>query len=268
MKNFTTTPLVALAAIYLSLLLNSCGSVKYPEMVMMQNIENQLAGIDTLPALKIQPDDLLSIQVSSRVPEAIIAFQNLQSTATAGAGENALGIQEGYRVDESGNIHLPYIGKIQATGKSVMQLRQELSNKLLAYIPDATVQVRFLNFRVTIIGEVTRPNAYIIPNERLNILEAIGMAGDFTPYARRSNVLIIRERNQVREMVRVNTQDASLFSSPYFYLQPNDIIYIEPLEAKQYATQGDFFSRYAPVIYPVASLVTLIIGLAVTGNAN
>jgi polysaccharide export outer membrane protein len=243
-------------------LLSSCSAVKYEELIMLQNVQNELAAIDTVPALKIQADDLLSIQVSSRKPESILAFQN-QTEVTAGSGENALGVQEGYRVDEAGNIYLPYLGKIKAAGKTVLQLRHEISNNLVSFVPDATVQVRFLNFRVTMIGEVTRPNAYIIPNEHLNLLEAVGMAGDFTPYARRNSVLVIRERNQVREFARINTQNDSLFKSPYFYLRPNDVVYVEPLKAKQYAIQGDWLNRYSPVILPLVTLATFFIGIAV-----
>jgi polysaccharide export outer membrane protein len=230
---------------------------------MMQNVQNQLAAIDTMPALKIQADDLLSIQVSSAGSAELVAAFVSQTTVTGGAGENALGIQEGYRVDDAGNIHLPYLGKVRAAGKTIFQLRQDIETKLLAYIPDVTVQVRFLNFRVTMMGEVTRPNAYIIPNERLNILQAVGMAGDFTPYAKRNTVLVMRERNQIREFARVNTQDTSLFSSPYFYLQPNDVVYVEPLEAKKYATQGDFLNRYSGVLFPVVTLVTFFLGVAI-----
>lgn len=263
MRKFTPTPLLAALAFVSIAFLSSCGGVKHNEMLMLQNIQTQLAAIDTLPALRIQADDVLSIQVTSRSEKDNALFQSRQNPAAGGAGENALGIQEGYRVDEGGNIYLPYLGKIRAAGKTVLQLRQEISNSLTSYISDATVQVRFLNFRVTIVGEVTRPNAYIIPNERLNILEAIGMAGDFTPYARRNSVLVIRERNQVREFGRINTQDTSLFSSPYFYLRPNDVVYIEPLKAKEYATQGDFLNRYSNVFFPIVTLATFVIGLAV-----
>lgn len=236
----------------------SCGSVKHSDMLMLQDIQKQIAAIDSIPILKIQADDIVSIQVSSRNPEAMLAFQSVRSESASGSGENALGVQEGYRVDEEGNIYLPYLGKIQAARKSIIELRNEISSKLVNFFPDATVQVRYLNFRVTLIGEVTRPNVYVIPNEQLNILEAIGMAGDFTPYARRDAVLIIRERNGVREMERINTQDANLFQSPYFYLNPNDIVFVEPLKAKQYATRGDFFERYASFIFSFLSIVTIL----------
>ncbi len=243
--------------------LQSCGSVKHEEMIMLKDVQNQVAAINNQPALRIQPDDILSIQVSSRNPETVTAFQLKKEETTASSGERALGIQEGYRVDELGDIYLPFVGKVHAAGKTVLDLRQEINTKLAAFFQDALVQVRFLNFRVTLIGEVTRPNAYIIPNERLNILEALGMAGDFTPYARRNSVMIMRERNQKREFVRLNTQDTSLFHSPYFYLSPNDIVYVEPLKAKQYATQGDFLSRYSSILFPLVTLATFVLGLSI-----
>ena len=269
MRNCTPTPLLTalvFPCIAFIALMSSCGSVKHSEMLMLHDVQAQLAAIDTMPALRIQADDILSIQVSSRVEEAVRAFQTQQKEVSASSGENALGVADGYRVDESGNIFLPYLGKVKAAGKTVLQLRQEISNNLLAFIPDATVQVRFLNFRVTMIGEVTRPNAYIIPNEHLNLLEAVGMAGDFTPYARRNSVLVIRERNQVREFARINTQSDSLFASPYFYLRPNDVVYVEPLKAKQYATQGDFLSRYSQAFVPVISLLTFVLGIVLATN--
>lgn len=262
MKSTLTPSWAAAAAAIFLFIFSSCGGVKHKEMLMLQDVQARLAAIDAQPALKIQPDDILSIQVSSRKPENIAAFQKVENSASS--GEKALGIQDGYRVDEMGNIYLPFINKIPAAGKTVLQLRQTISDSLVKYIPDATVQVRFLNFRVTMIGEVTRPNAYIIPNERLNILEAIGMAGDFTPYARRNSVLVMRERNSVREFVRVNTQDTTLFSSPYFYLQPNDIVYVEPLKAKEYATQGDFLNRYSNILFPVVTLATFVLGIAIS----
>ncbi|MEZ5044610.1 MAG: polysaccharide biosynthesis/export family protein [Saprospiraceae bacterium] len=240
-------------------LMSSCGSVKYPEMLMFETVQTELSVIDTLPVLVIQPDDILSIKVASRKPENVVAFQ-LEKESQGATGENALGVLDGYRVDEVGNIYLPFLGEVKAAGKTVSSLRSELVEKLIRFIPDASVQVRFMNFRITLLGEVTRPNAYTIPNERLTILEALGMAGDFTPYAKRNSVLIIRERNEVREFIRLNTQDKALFKSPYFYLQPNDIVYVEPLKAKQYATQGDFISRYSNVFFPVVTLLTFLLG--------
>jgi polysaccharide export outer membrane protein len=232
-------------------------------MMMLTEMQNELVNIDSLPILKIHTDDILHIQVASRNPETVIAFYQPAKSSGA-AGEIALGSQEGYRVDEEGNIYLPFLGKVKAADKTIIELRQNITVNLTKFIPDASVQVRFLNFRVTLLGEINRPNAYIIPNERLTILEAIGMAGDFTPYARRNSVLVIREREGVREFNRINTQNKSVFNSPYFYLSPNDIVYVEPLKAKQYATSGDFLQRYAGVLFPVVSLITFVLGATLT----
>lgn len=252
-----TLLMIFLALIFMS----SCGSVKHTDMIMLETIQNEVTAIDSLPALKIRTDDILGIQVTSRNPQTVQAFY-LVREGTASAGETALGSQQGYRVDEEGNIYLPFLGKVKAAGKTILQLRQEITDGLNSYIPDASVQVRFQNFRVTLLGEVFRPNTYIIPNERLTILEAIGMAGDFTPYARRNSVLVIRERNDIREFARINTQNRDLFTSPYFYLRPNDIVYVEPLKAKQYATSGDFLSRYSNVFFPFVTLLTFFLGVA------
>ncbi len=259
MKQQFTTLLYACLVLFC---LSSCGSVKYPEMLMFDDVTNELAELDSLPILVIQADDILSIKVSSRKPADVVAFQlERENQVQGGQGANALGVLDGYRVNEEGKIYLPFIGEVTAAGKTVSELRKEIATALQSgFITDASVQVRFLNFRVTILGEVTLPSAYTIPNERLTVLEAIGMAGDFTPYAKRNTVLIIRERNDVREFVRINTQDKSLFQSPYFYLQPNDLVYVAPLKAKKYATQGDFIERYSSILFPLVSLLTFVLG--------
>ena len=245
-------------------LISSCGSVKLHQIVMFDEINNELSQIDSHPVLRIAEDDILSIQVSSRNTERVKAFQQTIDAPTGYAGEEAFALQEGYRVDAKGFIYLPFLGAVKASDKTIVQLREEISSTLKEYIPDASVQLRFLNFRVTMLGEVTRPNTYTIPNERLTILEALGMAGDFTPYARRNAILVVRERGGEREFVRLNMQRKSLFESPYFYLKPNDIVYVEPLKAKKYATQGDFLQRYAPIVYPLVTLLTTIITINAT----
>jgi len=251
-----------LFGVFSVLLLSSCGSVKYEELLMLEDVGNEQFPIDSLPILEIREDDILSIKVASRNPETVMAFQDpgRYRDFRGAAGEEGLGTVEGYRVDEEGKVYLPFLGGIQASGLILSELRENITEELVQYVPDASVQVRFLNFRVTVLGEVTRPNTYIIANERLTILEAIGMSGDFTAYARRNNVLVIRQRDDNREFARLDTQDKTLFQSPYFYLQPNDIVYVEPLEAKKYATQGDFLQRYSMIFIPLVSISTFILG--------
>lgn len=248
-------------------LLSSCGGVKYSQILMLDDMVQGNETLTNLPELCIRTDDILSIQIVSANPETVIAFQQQKTgggISGASAGEGALGVQEGYRVDEEGNIYLPFVEKVYAANKTIIELRDELTKNLKQYFPDAMVQVRFMNFRVTLLGEVSKPNTYIIPNERLTILEAIGMAGDFTPYAERNSVLIIRERNNTREYARINMQDKTLFESEYFYLSPNDIVYVEPLKAKQFATQGDFVQRYSVIIVPFVSFLTFLLSSLLT----
>ena len=228
---------------------------------MFDNLDEMMTSFDSVPTLVIMPDDILSIRVTSRNPETVRAFESRTELRSA-SGERALGVQEGYRVDEEGMVYLPFLGQVHAANKSIHHFREEVTDSLERFIPDVTVQIRFVNFRVTLLGEVNRPNTYAIPNERLNLLEAIGMAGDYTAYAKRDSVLIIRQRSNMREFARVNTQSEDLFTSEYFHLLPNDIVYVEPLKAKQYATEGDFIERYSRVLLPLVSLLTFFIGAA------
>ena len=250
-----------LPAVCLILWISSCGSVKHQELLYLDGLEDSYTELGPPPTTLIQTDDVLDIQVTSRNPENVIAFQPSNSgvqTTVGAAGENAIGTREGYRVDEKGLIYLPFLGPIIASGKTVSNLRDEITEDLSAFIPDATIQIRFLNFRVTLLGEFNRPNTYTIPNEKLTILEAIGIGGDLTNYANRDNVVLIRERNERREVAHINLTDKKLLNSPYYYLSPNDLIYVEPLKAKQYATTGDFLNRYGLIIGPVISFFSVI----------
>lgn len=245
-------------------LLSGCGSVKLTQMVMYKDVGTEKAPMVPVPELKVMPSDIIGIQVTSNDPSTVLAFQQQRlatnaPSAGAASGVGAMGVQDGYRVDEEGNIHMPFIGAVYAQGRTLNELRAEITSKLDKYILNTSVQCRFMNFRVTLMGEVARPSTYSIPDERLTLLEAIGMAGDFTPYAERTSVLIIRDRDNVREFARVNTQDPTVFTSPYFYLKPNDIVYVEPLKAKQYATQGDFFERYGFIMVSLLSVTSIII---------
>lgn len=252
--------LYILSAIILILLFNSCGGVRHDQLTMFEEVGNDRFPLGKIPALKIRSDDILNIQVASRNPDRVAAFRQSDENAGNKGAAAFSPPAEGYRVDEQGNIFLPFLGQVAAAGKTVVELRQEITDLLADYIPDAAVQVRFMNFRVTLLGEVKNPNTYTIPNERLTVLEALGMAGDFTSYARRDAVLIIRERNNKREFARIDIQDKNLFMSPFFYLSPNDIVYVEPLKAKQYATRGDFLQRYSNILFPIVNLLTFFAG--------
>ena len=178
---------------------------------------------------KIQTDDILSISVSSLNPESNVLFNNVLLPAT-GNSTNVIAdkINEGYLVDQEGNINFPVIGKVQLAGLSKEQATDRMTDLIKDHVKNPIVNIRYLNFKVTVIGEVFKPATFTVPTEKINVLEALGLAGDMTAFGRRENVLIIREKNGVRSTSRINLNNKDVLNSPYFYLQQNDIVYVEP----------------------------------------
>jgi len=187
----------------------------------------------------IQTGDILFVGVTSLDPMSSALF-NFSVTGTSAAP----GIQPvsnlpqnttlGILVNTDGTIELPKIGKIDARGKTKEQLRSSLIIALQPYLKEPVVTIRFMNYRVTVLGEVNRPGMQPILNERVSVLEALGLAGDLTMYGNRNNILLIHENNGMKETKRLTLNDYSIFSSPYYYLQNNDVIYVEPNKAKAY----------------------------------
>src|SRR5690606_36116850 len=137
-----------------------------------------------------------------------------------------------YLVDENGYVDFPLIGSTKLSGLTKIEAKNLLIEKLNEHVKQPIVGIRFLNFKVTVLGEVNNPSSFIIPNDNVNILEALGLAGDLTVFGKRENVLLIREKENVRTTVRLNLNDKEILNSPYFWLQQNDIIYIEPDKAR------------------------------------
>ena len=180
----------------------------------------------------IQPDDILTISVSSLNPESNVLFNNviLPTTANSGGVIAATKVNEGYLVDKSGFINFPVIGKVMLAGLTKEQAIEKMTSEIKVHVKNPIVNVRFTNFKVTVIGEVFKPSTFTVPTEKINVLEALGLAGDMTAYAKRENVLIIREQQGVRKAARINLNDKDVLNSPYFYLQQNDIVYVEPIQ--------------------------------------
>jgi len=220
--------------------------------------------------LRIQPEDLLKIDVYSANPEAVAAFNlqqvggqqqmNMQQLGLQGMGTNNLEFFMGYFVNQEGAVDLPYLGSVDVVGLTLAQAKNKIADQLKRYVTDAVVNIRFLNFKVTILGEVNRPGAVRLSNKRVTLLEAIGIAGDLTPYANREEVLIVREVRGERTYARLNLQDYDIFESPYFYLQQNDVVYVEPLRSR-IATVADPVQRFISYGTGLLSIATLIIAL-------
>ncbi|WP_242693363.1 polysaccharide biosynthesis/export family protein [Sabulibacter ruber] len=214
--------------------------------------------IENTRELIIQPDDLLGITVSSLSPEANELFNN-GTLVTPGSASNGSGsrLSEGYLVDKSGSINFPVLGKVKLAGLTKAQATDKMTLEIKKHVKNPIVNIRFLNFRFTVLGEVNKPDSYTVPTERINILEAIGLAGDLTLYGKRDNVLILREKDGVRSTARLNLAQKNLLESPYFYLQQNDIVYVEPHKIRASAlseTRSDISLGLS-----IISLLTLIL---------
>ena len=205
--------------------------------------------IQNVPDIQIKPGDLLDITVSSVNPESNVLFNNgiivppgtPYNTTTATPR-----INEGYLVDRQGHINFPVLGKVELAGLTREQAIDKLTTQISKVIKTPIVNLRYLNFRVTVIGEVKNPSTFTVESEKLNVLEALGLAGDLTEYARRDNVLIIRESNGERLATRLDLNSKGILESPYFYLQQNDVIYVEPYSRIKIA-QSEPANRYIPI---------------------
>ena len=186
----------------------------------------------------IRKGDILSIIVFSDNPEAtkiynqsLITTANSSSSASQGVSGNTPAAA-GYQVDENGNIVFQGLGKIYVEGLTKATLKDTLDARLGPFLQHPYYSIRFLNYKFTMLGEVNRPGVISIPGERINILEAIALAGDLTFYARRDSVFVIRENNNKREFARLNLKEPMVMASPYFYIQQNDILIFEPTNKK------------------------------------
>jgi polysaccharide export outer membrane protein len=186
--------------------------------------------IPEIPELIIQPQDMLSIVVSSKEPELALPF-NLPVISYQEVGETYMQQRIlGYIVDKTGNIDFPVLGVLHIEGLTRTRLAQFIKEKIIAegYVKNPVVTVQFMNFRVTVNGEVTRPGTYEIKNDHITLFEALSMAGDLTIYGRRDNVKVVREKNGERTTYQADLRAVNIFESPVYYLQQNDIIYVTP----------------------------------------
>lgn len=207
----------------------SCGGSR--DLVYFSNYDKSeiiTEGINTsAQEVIIQPGDILSISVSSLNPEADMPFNRSLSLAE-GSESN-----QGYLVDSQGEIDFPILGTIEVGGFTKPALKNKFKTLLSNYLSDPIVNIKQLNFRITVLGEVSNPSTFVVPSERINIIEALGLAGDMTVYGKRDNVLLIREVEKKRSVIRLDLNDKSVLNSPYYNLAPNDIVYVEPIPSKK-----------------------------------
>jgi len=203
----------------------------------------------------IEPNDILHISISS-FDDSLVAPFNKEKFAENNANADNLALQ-GYLVNSEGNINFPVLGAIAVAGKSRSEIENLLRTKLMEYITDVVVDVRILNFKVTILGEVANPGVYTIRNERVTVPEALGLAGDLTDDGNRNNISIIREENGKRIVTKLDLTKSDVFTSTFFFLKQNDVIYVEP------SLRGVKKSGFIPDIPALLSLVTVILSAVI-----
>jgi len=244
----------------LIVIFNSC--INSRESVYFNNLSSgSLAGVQTYKEASLQKNDILSINISSLNPEAseIFNVQNeVRVTTSTPTGSNAQ--VSGYLINEDGFIQLPIIGNVKAEGLTKKQLTNHITQLLVEkkLLVDPIVNIRHLNYKVTVLGEVGRPTVISVPNEKITLLEAIGLAGDITIFGKKENVLLIREKpTGQKEITRINLNTDQVFQSDFYYLQPNDVVYVEPNKAKIASASNT--RLWLPSVFSGLSLVANVI---------
>ena len=250
-----------------SLLLCSCSA--YKKVPYLQGSEYlNMANVQTpLYDAHIMPKDLLTITVNTSDPDAAIPF-NLTVATPITANSKSLTSQpslQQYLVDNKGNIDFPIIGNIHIGGLTKSEAEQLIKDKLQPQFREVPiVTVRMVNYKISVIGEVAHPGTFTISNEKVNIFEALAMAGDMTVYGIRDKVKLIREDNQgKREIITLNLNDSDIINSPYYYLQQNDILYVTPNKTisknSGISNSTTIWISIVGTLVSLASLITTII---------
>jgi polysaccharide export outer membrane protein len=228
------------------------------DLVYFSNLAKQTSE-EKLPSqeVKIQQNDLLSVSINSLNQESNVLFAVNTKTPSA---ENNYKI-EGYRVNKEGMINLPVVGNVRLEGLSIEQAQNTISRELDKYVKKPVVDIQLVNFKVTVIGEVNRPSNFTVQGDNINLLQALGLAGDMTVYGKRDNVLVIREQNGQRVMKRLNLNNQDVMNSPFFFLKQNDIVYVEPDKSKanEYSTNTRVMPLVIASISAVAVLITAVL---------
>ncbi len=262
------------------LLLGSCASPKKTiyfkqntpndSSVVYQDIIKQADGV-------ILKDDILAINITSSTsfafqdkdPVSIFNDGGTQYSITATSGGGGSGVSgyatKGYLVDNDGYIDFPVLGKLKVAGLTSRQIKDLMGSKLTSYVKEPVVEIRIINYKITILGEVGRPGTVIAPNQKINILDAIAAAGEIPITGRKDNILIIREIDGKREFARLDLNSENVFSNPYYYLRQNDIVYIEPNRIRRQET-NEFLRFYLPTAMAVLSSAVTIFGIVKIAN--
>ena len=257
MKNMSKITKLGLAALLMAMLFASC--VPQKKMLYLKEAqmlaENQSINYvnDRSINYKLQPGDNLFIHFVNTIDERSMVLLNGGNTSNYRSGDASIYLRS-YTLDEEGFIEMPLVGKIELKNLTVDEAKDRLQSVLNQYINETTIIVKLSNFNLTVLGEVSRPGMYKVYQSQINLFEAISMAGNMTNFAKNEEVRIIRQTDNGSEIITVDMGSADILASPYYYLKPNDIIYVEPLKIKQWG-----FTTFPYSI--VLSIITMVITL-------
>jgi polysaccharide export outer membrane protein len=246
-------------ALFAWIVLNT-GCVSHSKMLNYQESLKDPQGVRhyEVPELKIQPNDILFIKVHSTDEETAAPFNR--------GNDNNFNINtetlqfSGYLVNKDGEIDFPVLGKIDLEGLSTSEAIEKMEERLNMFLKDPVVNLRILNFRVTVSGEVANPGSFTITNERVSVVDAIALAGGLTDYANRARVLLVREEDGVLSLNRLDLQTSDFFESEFYYLKQNDAIYVEPLRSKAGAVP-DQTNKVVPIVSALGTVVAILVAL-------
>jgi len=234
-------------------ILSSCATRK--QILYFQDVDDKKE--DDL-ALAFEPtienNDVLHISVSSINKEVIAPFQRNTNNLVQ---NNQNQLLQGYLVNSDGEIQFPVLGAIDVSGKTRKEVEAILKTKLKEFVSDVVVDVRIMNFKVTVIGEVKNPGVYRVTDERVTLIEAIGLAGDLSLDGRRNDIMVLRQEDGKQKVTRVDITDTEFMKSPYFFLKQNDVVYVEP------SLRGVKKSGFIPDIPALLSLFTVVLSTVI-----
>jgi len=239
--------------IFFCVFLSSCISKK--EVLYFQDINTltEKEQNDNYTSI-IRPNDLLSITVSSQDPESVAIFNPVAGVGNALRTSNEnLGT---YLVDSEGNIEFPYLGTINLGNKTRIEAVALLSEGISKYAKEAVINLRILNYTISVLGEVQRPGTFTVPDERITVIEALGLAGDMTIFGERKTVKVIRENNGIKSYGELDFTSIDIVNSPFYYLQQNDVVIVSPNSAQ---IQSGAFNRNAPVFVSIAGIIISVL---------
>lgn len=245
-----TNKTLSCGCLLLIILLSACAARR--DLVYFSDLANTVS-VNDQPGqeIRIRQNDIVNITMNSLSPESDALFANNKNVSADGTIK-----REGYRVNKSGMIHLPLIGDFKIEGMTIEEADIAIASELTKHVKSPVVDVQILNFKITVIGEVNKPSTFIIPDEKVNILEALGLAGDMTVYGKRERVLIIRSEGNSKTIKKLNLNNKEILSSPYFYLKQNDIVYVEPDRSK--AVEYSQNTRLMPLITAAISALAVL----------